>query len=95
MNTQTREESHYYAHLASARANGFKEPISLTENWQGRVDALYAEINAMAGTASVGNVVCWPGNPGMLADGRMACLVETYDFVEFRRVTLFALIEAP
>ena len=50
---------------ALSRAEGFADCIHYAPNWRGRVDALYAEANALGFV---------PGNPGLLSDGRMAIL---------------------
>lgn len=84
-------QAHYNRVMPAVRALGFAEPISLAPNWQGRVDALYDQAKALSGTPEVG-CVCWPGSPGMLADGRMACLVETRND-DGQKVTLFAITE--
>lgn len=82
--------AHYHRVSAAVKAEGFAEPISLAPNWQGRVDALYEQIKEMSGSPEVG-CLCWPKSPGMLADGRMGCLVQTR--VDDEEVTLFAVTE--
>ena len=64
----------YADHAARARAAairfGFSDCIHYAPNWQTRIDALYAEANALR--------LDWHRNPvvGALADGRLAIMWE-------------------